>query len=102
MSSRRIRIAIDPLGVSSSSRSSHAPGSPRLLAANDAPVQTELFVWVLLGTIASVFSACCAVLAGVKSGERRLARHRTTSGAWPRAAATTPIRARRDGGVLGP
>jgi hypothetical protein len=41
-------------------------------AADGAPVQTELFVWVLLGVIAAAFSACCAVLAGIKSVERRL------------------------------
>ena len=41
-------------------------------AADGVPVQTELFVWLLVGTIASVFSACCALLAGVKSAERRL------------------------------
>jgi hypothetical protein len=48
-------------------------------AAGGAPVQTELFVWVLLGTIAGAFSACCAVLAGVKSVEQRLSRHGSTS-----------------------
>lgn len=42
--------------------------------ANDAPVQTGLFVWVLLGTISAVFSASCAVIAGIKSAELRLAR----------------------------
>lgn len=49
----------------------------RLLAyaADGVRPQAELFVWVLIGTIAAVFSACCAVLAGVKSVERRLARH---------------------------
>lgn len=41
-------------------------------AAGGVSVQTELFVWLLIGTIASAFSACCAVLAGVKSAERRL------------------------------
>ncbi len=48
-------------------------------AADGAPVHTELFVWVLLGTIAGVFSACCALLAGIKSVERRLARRLSTS-----------------------
>jgi hypothetical protein len=43
-------------------------------AANGTPVQTELFVWVLLGTISAVFSASCAVIAGIKSAELRLAR----------------------------
>ena len=48
-------------------------------AANGVPVQTELFVWVLLGAVAAVFSACCAVLAGVKSVERRLTSRLTVS-----------------------
>jgi hypothetical protein len=43
-------------------------------ARDGTPVQTELFVWVLLGMMSSVFSASCAVLVGVKSAERRLAR----------------------------
>lgn len=38
------------------------------------PGQTELFVWVLIAMMATVFSACCAVLAGIKSVERRLSR----------------------------
>src|SRR4051812_11184837 len=29
-------------------------------AADGTPVQTELFVWLLLGAIAGAFSACCA------------------------------------------
>lgn len=41
-------------------------------AADGVHVQTEMFVWMLLGTLTSVFSACCAVLAGIKSVERRL------------------------------
>jgi hypothetical protein len=48
-------------------------------AADGVPVQTELFVWVLIGTIAAVFSACCAVLAGVKSVERRLSQRLSES-----------------------
>lgn len=48
-------------------------------AADGTPVQTELFVWLLLGTLTGVFSACCAVLAGVKSAERRLSRRMSTS-----------------------
>jgi hypothetical protein len=44
-------------------------------AADGVPVQTELFVWLLIGTIASAFSAGCAVLAGVKSAEQRLSQH---------------------------
>ena len=48
-------------------------------AADGVPVQTELFVWLLIGTIASVFSAGCAVLAGVKSAERRLSLRLATS-----------------------
>jgi hypothetical protein len=43
-------------------------------AGDGTPVQTELFVWVLLGMVSSVFSASCAVLVGVKSAELRLAR----------------------------
>jgi hypothetical protein len=43
-------------------------------AADGEPVQTELFAWLLVGTIAIAFSACCAVLAGVKSVEQRLTR----------------------------
>jgi len=43
-------------------------------AADGVSVQTELFVWLLLGAIAAAFSACCAVLAGVKAAERRLSR----------------------------
>ncbi len=41
-------------------------------AAGGVSVQTELFAWLLIGTIASAFSACCAVLAGVKSVEGRI------------------------------
>ena len=48
-------------------------------AADGVPVQTELFVWALIGTIAAAFSACCAVLAGVKGVERRLSRHLSRS-----------------------
>ena len=48
-------------------------------AAGGTPVQTELFVWVLIGTMASTFSACCAVLVAVKSVEQRLSRHVSTS-----------------------
>ena len=48
-------------------------------AADGELVQTEFFVWLLLGTIASVFSACCAVLAGVKSVERRLSQRMSVS-----------------------
>jgi hypothetical protein len=43
-------------------------------AGDGTPVQTELFVWVLLGTVSAVFSASSAVLVGVKSAELRLAR----------------------------
>jgi len=42
-------------------------------AAHGEGVQTELFVWLLLGAVTSAFSACCAVLAGLKSVEQRLA-----------------------------
>ena len=48
-------------------------------AANGTPVQTELFVWVLIGTMTGAFSACCAVLAGVKSAEQRLSQRVDTS-----------------------
>jgi uncharacterized membrane protein len=48
-------------------------------AANGEPVQTEFFVWSLLGAIAAAFSACCAVLTGIKSAERRLSRLANTS-----------------------
>ena len=41
-------------------------------AADGARVQVELFVWLLLGIVAAVFSACCAVLAGIKSAELRM------------------------------
>ena len=43
-------------------------------AAHGELVQTELFVWLLLGALAGVFSASCAVLAGIKSVEQRLTR----------------------------
>lgn len=45
----------------------------RLLAyaSDDAPLQAEVFAWML----ASVFSACCAVLVGVKAAEQRLSQH---------------------------
>lgn len=42
-------------------------------AGDGSPVSAELFVWVLLGVVASAFAACCATLAGVKSAEQRLA-----------------------------
>lgn len=48
-------------------------------AADGVGVQTELFVWLLIGTIAAVFSACCAVLAGIKAVERRLSRRMSQS-----------------------
>jgi hypothetical protein len=48
-------------------------------AADGTPVQTELFVWTLLGAISGAFSACCAVLAGVTSAERRIADRLVTS-----------------------
>ena len=41
-------------------------------AGNDSRVQAELFVWLLIGALAGAFSACCAVLVGVKSAEQRL------------------------------
>lgn len=43
-------------------------------AANETPVDAGLFVWALLGTIAAVFSACCALLAGLKAAEQRMRR----------------------------
>jgi hypothetical protein len=45
-----------------------------MYAGDGTPLQAELFVWVLLGTVCAIFSASCAVLVGVKSAERRLAR----------------------------
>jgi hypothetical protein len=45
-----------------------------MYAGNGDAVQTELFVWVLLGTISAIFSATCAVVAGIKLAESRLAR----------------------------
>lgn len=42
-------------------------------AVDDVPVQSQVFLWLGVGVIASVFSACCAVLAGVKAAEQRLA-----------------------------
>lgn len=48
-------------------------------AAEGELVQTELFVWLLAGAIAAAFSACCAVLAGVKSAERRLSQRLSES-----------------------
>ena len=42
-------------------------------AADTGRAESEAFVWVLLGTIAAVFSAACAVLVGVKNAEYRLA-----------------------------
>ncbi|MGZ4487292.1 MAG: hypothetical protein ACXVW1_05125, partial [Nocardioides sp.] len=48
-------------------------------AADGTQVQTELFVWLLLGVFASAFSAACAVLAGVKNAELRLARRLETA-----------------------
>jgi hypothetical protein len=49
----------------------------RLLAyaADGARAHAGLIVWALIGTMAAVFSGCCAVLAGLKSVEQRLARH---------------------------
>jgi len=47
-------------------------------AGEGVPVYAELFVWVLVGTVAAVFSACCAVLAGIKSSERRLSARNAT------------------------
>lgn len=54
-------------------RASHRPhfrGLPT--AADGAPLQTELLVWVLHGVITAAFWACCATLAGIKPVERRL------------------------------
>lgn len=42
-------------------------------AGNNSDVEPGLFVWALLGAIAATFSASCAVLAGLKSAELRLA-----------------------------
>jgi hypothetical protein len=51
-----------------------------MYAANDVRAQAELFVWALIGAMAAVFSASCAVLAGLKSVELRLSRHVDRSG----------------------
>lgn len=42
-------------------------------ATADNPVQTDMFVWLLLGALAGGYSACCAVLVGIRSAEGRLA-----------------------------
>jgi hypothetical protein len=42
-------------------------------AADGVGVQSEHFVWLIVGVLAGVFSAACAVLAGLKAAERRLA-----------------------------
>ena len=41
-------------------------------AADGVRVQVELFVWLLVGIVAAIFSACSAVLAGIKSDEQRM------------------------------
>ena len=43
-------------------------------AGHPGPIQSKLIVWAVVAVIAAVFSACCAVLAGVKSAEQRLSR----------------------------
>jgi hypothetical protein len=43
-------------------------------AGHPGPIQGRLIVWAFVGVIAAVFSACCAVLAGVKSAEQRVSR----------------------------
>lgn len=48
-------------------------------AADGVHVQAELFVWLLVGTVAGAFSACCAVLAGIKAMEQRLTTRLRTS-----------------------
>ena len=48
-------------------------------AAGGVPVRVEFFVWVLVGVVAAVFSAVCALLAGIKSAEQRLARRLESS-----------------------
>jgi hypothetical protein len=45
-----------------------------LYAGDGTPVQTELFVWVLLGSVSAAFSTGCFVLVGVKAAEVRLVR----------------------------
>lgn len=42
-------------------------------AGGGTPVQTGLFVWVLLGSISAAFSTGCFVLVGIKKVERRVA-----------------------------
>lgn len=44
-----------------------------LYAADGTSVQSGHFAWIAVCAIAAVFSACCAVLAGVKSAEARMA-----------------------------
>jgi len=44
-----------------------------MYAADGQSVQSEHFVWLIVGVLAGVFSAACAVLAGLKAAERRLA-----------------------------
>lgn len=41
-------------------------------AADGVRVEVELFVWLLVGIVAAIFSACSAVLAGIKSAEQRM------------------------------
>jgi len=49
-------------------------------AADGVRVQAELFVWLLVGIVAAVFSACSAVLAGIESAERRMSQRVGESG----------------------
>lgn len=42
-------------------------------AGDGTSVQTELFVWVLLGAVSAAFSAGCFVVLAVTLAERRLA-----------------------------
>lgn len=43
-------------------------------ASKGAPHQDQVVLWAFVGVVAAVFSACSAVLAGIKSAEQRLAR----------------------------
>jgi hypothetical protein len=41
-------------------------------AADGVRVRADLFVWVLVGIVAAVFSACSAVMTAIKSAEQRM------------------------------
>lgn len=41
-------------------------------AADGAGVRTDLLVWILVGIVAAIFSACSAIMAAIKSAEQRM------------------------------